>query len=343
MRRRILIAYVILLAGCDSLFNLDHVGKPEDATSLDDGATPVSCETLAPTCGPTSMSPCCESPEVTGGMFYRSYDVSGDGTYPSMAYPATVTTFRLDKYEVTVGRFRQFVIAGMGTQSNPPQIGAGGRMLNGLPNQGGWDAAWNASLTSDMASLVAAVKCDATYQTWTDTTGNNENRPMNCITWYEAMAFCVWDGGYLPTDAQWHYAASGGSEQRAYPWSMPASFLGIDSMRASFWVDATKQCFGDGVSGCAGTDLVPVGSKPAGDGLWLQSDLGGNVSEWMLDWSVSPYPVTNCVDCATLTPSSSRVRRSGSFRLDAPTLRAAWRGAIMPGTRNMEFGVRCAR
>src|SRR4051794_14059158 len=74
-----------------------------------------SCESLAATCGPTGSSPCCESSVVTGGTYARSYDVSGDGSYPDSSYQASVSSFRLDKYTVTVGRFRKFVSARMGT------------------------------------------------------------------------------------------------------------------------------------------------------------------------------------------------------------------------------------
>ena len=313
-----------------------------DAPSLD--APVASCATQAATCGPTGNSLCCESPEVVGGSFYRSHDVGSDNAYTDMSYPATVSSFRLDKYEITVGRFRAFVNAGMGTQQNPPAVGAGARTLNGMVNQGGWDASYTGSLLADRTTLVAALKCNAMFQTWTDTPSGNESRPMNCISWYDAMAFCAWDGGFLPTEAEWNYAAAGGSEQRAYPWSSPPTSVGFDDTRASY------HCFGDGVTACAVTDLVTVGSKPAGDGRWGQSDLIGNVREWILDWYAAPYPTTTCNDCATLTLPSGlllRVLRGGGFvDTDGPNtpLRGAERmGGSTATERNFLFGARCGR
>jgi formylglycine-generating enzyme required for sulfatase activity len=275
---------------------------------------------------------CCESPIVPGGTFDRSYDVASDGRYPDMTHPATVSAFRLDKYEVTVGRFRAFVDAGMGTQTSPPAAGAGAHeKIAGS----GWDESWNASLATNTAALVTAVKCDSTYQTWTDTPAANEHRPMNCITWYEAMAFCAWDGGYLATEAEWNYAATGGDQQRAYPWSSPASSLTLDGSYASY------NCVGDGTTSCAVTDLVAVGTKPLGDGRWGQSDLAGNVWEWTLDWYAT-Y-ASACTDCANLTPASNRVIRGGSFGDNAPVLRAGNRDNVPPARRSADFGVRCAR
>jgi len=318
----------VVLAACG------YPPLPELGAGVSDA---LSCAELPATCGANGNDSCCTSLEVPGGSYDRSYDLAGDGNSGDTMSPATVSNFRLDKYEVTVGRFRAFVNAGMGTQPSPPGAGAGGHAkIAGS----GWDVSWNGSLATDKGALVAAVKCNSAYQTWTDTAGANEHRPMNCMTWYEAMAFCAWDGGYLPTEAEWNYAATGGDQQGAYPWSSPAgSLTPLDSAHASYYDGTT--CVGDGMAGCALTDLVAVGSKPAGDGRWGQSDLAGNVFEWVLDWYAG-Y-VNPCTDCANVTATSSRVARGGSFYDGAAFLRAGNRSSGGPVIRNYNVGVRCAR
>ena len=335
----LLVAWLVASAcgriGFDSLgigdANGDGTGNTVDASPT------LSCAGLESTCGPAGNSPCCGSPIVPGGTFYRSYDVATDGMYTDMTNPATVSDFRLDAYLVTVGRFRQFVDAGMGTQANPPTTGAGARMLNGIANQGGWDPTFNTNLVADTAGLVAAVKCDATVQTWTDTAGGvNEALPMNCITWFEAFAFCAWDRGFMPTEAEWNYASTGGNEQRAYPWSSPPAFLGIDCSYADY--DAGPACVNSPTGG-----VNRVGSEsPKGDGKWGQSDLAGNLWEWTLDWYVSSY-TKPCTDCANLTPATNRGLRGGYFGLDATSQRAALRNYDQPDSRDGSIGVRCAR
>ena len=286
---------------------------------------------LASTCGPDGGESCCRAEAVTGGVFFRSYDQTG--AYPNMGSPAVVSSFVLDTYEVTVGRFRAFVEAGFGTQGSPPASGAGAHPR--LPGSG-WDEAWNTNLALDSAALVAAVKCQSTHQTWTDRPGGNESHAMSCATWYEAMAFCIWDGGYLPTEAEWNYAASGGAEQRVYPWSNPASSMDIDCTYANY--RPGMYCVNEPVGA-----VSQVGRESSrGAGKWQHADLAGNVYEWTLDWYRASYPVP-CDDCANLTLATDRVLRGGSFDLDASSLRAAFRYYLVSSGRDYNVGFRCAR
>jgi formylglycine-generating enzyme required for sulfatase activity len=258
--------------------------------------------------------------------------------YADKAAAAQVSDFRLDTYEVTVERFRAFVNAGMGTSATPPAPGAG---AHARIHGSGWDPAWNANLEINTEGLVAALNCDSTYQTWKDASITDDNQPINCLTWYEAMAFCIWDGGYLPSEAEWNYAASGGSEQRPYPWASDGSTT-VDCSYANYTVDIAHACV-EAVTGATNR----VGSEsPKGDGRWGQADLAGNLFEWNLDWFTDTYPGPPCSDCANLadaTSRTSRVYRGGAFAFTASALRVAVRTGDQPAERSYVVGVRCAR
>ena len=289
------------------------------------GGTPPSCSGLAATCGPSGNDDCCTSLLVPGGTFYRSYD---DVDFTDMSYPATVNDFYLDKYEITVGRFRQFVNAGMGTQLSPPTSGAGS---NSAIAGSGWDSTWDTNLAANTAALTTNLKCLAGYQTWTDTAGSNERMPVNRLDWYTAFALCAWDGGRLPTEAEWNYAASGGNEQRYYPWSSPPTSTTINDSYVVYNCDGSCR-------------PLNVGSKsPTSDGRWGQCDLAGNVWEWTLDW-YDTYQV-QCDNCADITDAaaSGRVVRGGGFNDVASNLRSAYRSDYRPEDDYGSVGARCAR
>ena len=82
---------------------------------------------------------------------------------------------------------------------------------------------------------------------------------MNCIDWYTAYAFCIWDGGRLASEAEWNFAAAGGSEQRYYPWGDAS----LDPTLASY---GCTEGVWDGGSTCPLSFLPAVGSHTAGDG-----------------------------------------------------------------------------
>lgn len=141
----------------------------------------------------------------------------------------------------------------------------------------------------------------------------------------------------MPTEAEWNYASAGGNEQRAYPWSSPPTFLGIDCSYANY--NPGTYC----VNPPTGA-VNRVGSEsPKGDGKWGQSDLAGNVFEWTLDWYASPYPQNPCPDCANLTPATYRVFRGGNADDGATYMRAGYRDRVDATSRVKDVGVRCAR
>ena len=142
----------------------------------------------------------------------------------------------------------------------------------------------------------------------------------------------------MATEAEWEYAAAGGGENRLYPWgSEPAT---VDH--------AVMDCLGDGMPGCAmddRSDILPVGSKPLGNGRWGHSDLGGLMLEWTRDWYAEDWYTTTslgCSDCANLTPSSYFTERGGMWGNPASSMRAADRryASAPAGTNNT---ARCVR
>jgi formylglycine-generating enzyme len=296
-------------------------GGSSGTSSTWDGTAP-SCSGLAATCGPSGTDDCCKSLLVPGGTFYRGYDAVD---FNDKDYPATLADFYLDKYEITVSRFRRFVNAGKGTVADPPAAGDG---AHPLIVGSGWNSIWSSYLPADTDGLKAFMSSCAYYPTWTETADSNETMPMNCMDWYTMFAFCAWDGARLATEAELSYAASGGSEQRYFPWSIPATSTTIDDSYAVY-------C-GEGCS------VAKVGSKsPKGDGKWGHSDLSGNLWEWTLDSFAEPY-ANPCSNCAELV-GYAKVARGGHFGSREPELRTAFRENNDPVFRGDGIGARCAR
>ncbi len=294
----------------------------------------ASCQTSGPglsDCGATGES-CCTSLTVMGGTYDRTYTNAGTGA-TGLADPATVSTFRLDKYLVTVGRFRQFVAAWNGGAGYTPPAGSGKHThLNGgsglNATGGGYEPGWVTTDDIDIAPTDANLACVGSSTTWTSLPGTQETLPINCVNWYEAYAFCIWDGGFLPSEAEWEYAAAGGSQQREYPWG--SADLGGSNQYA---------IYGDYYAANP-TDIAPVGTAASGAGLWGQLDLAGELWEWDLDW-YSAY-VDPCTDCADTTAAPARVIRGGYFSFDSSDLLPPYRYGGAPAYRDLYIGFRCS-
>jgi len=217
-----------------------------------------AAEKVAPSCdgGPGAGNDCqgqscCTRNRVPGGSFLWA-------TAPGAAPERTVvSTFHLDRYEATVGRFKAWARAG----SPLPEEGTVlQRDLEGNPIV--WTA--HARRAAQRGARLAGWR---RYDTWT---AERFTAPKNNLNWYTAAAFCHWDGGRLPTEVEWQYAAVGGDELRRHPWGDASPTL----------EHAVFNCGGDGGGECSLDDLLPVGSKPKGAGRWGHRDLAGSVFEW---------------------------------------------------------------
>lgn len=303
---------------------IDDAGPPLEGT-------PPSCR-AGLVCGADAVS-CCESLRVPAGEFILGLQDPAANT----ASQAQLSEFYLDRFEVTVGRFREFVAAyDEWLGSGNPVVGAG---PHAAIAGAGWQEAWSSALPVNSALLEQGLlQCDnASRSTWAP--GTPEATPMNCVSWYEAFAFCAWDGGRLPTLAEWEYAATGGDERRPYPWGLepaPSTALALFGC----------ELFEDDPASCPLSALSPVGSHALGAGRWGQEDLAGSISEWVLD-ALGAYP-PECTDCVVLpgtgdAPVSVRMLRGGSWLQPADELGIAQREPFLPELRGALLGFRCAR
>lgn len=301
---------------------IPDAGVMEAGTSSPDGR---SCDGLPQNCGPDSTESCCTSVLVPGGSFYRNYTAFTKDT----SQPATMSAIRLDKYPVTIDRYRSFVTA-WNQGWRPPAWSGKHVHLNGgcgLSNsaeanyEGGWHPAWDARVDT------------------TVTNPNSGTYPAHA-NWYAAYAFCIWDGGFLPSDAEWNYAAAGGGEQRHYPWSVPPYSL-ILGIAYAYACDQNPYHSDP----CRAASPL-VGTRPLGNGRWGHADLIGSsvgwigsVAEWTLDAASSraapgDHPddaLGRCLDCSYLPAASPfRLSRGGAVSTEDPS----YTGPV---------GFRCAR
>ena len=150
------------------------------------------------------------------------------------------------------------------------------------------------------------------------------------VSYSDAVAFCEWlsrkegKNYRLPTEAEWEYAARGGSNT-AYPWG---------------------NAIGKGKANCDNSSCgdtfdftAPVGSFAA-NGYGLH-DMNGNVWEWCQDWygDYSSSPASNPKGSASGT---YRVLRGGSWFFFGRHCRSAVRNASDPARRDGNFGFRLA-
>ncbi|MBX3443788.1 MAG: formylglycine-generating enzyme family protein [Planctomyces sp.] len=141
------------------------------------------------------------------------------------------------------------------------------------------------------------------------------DHPVVHVSWEDAVAYCLWAGGELPTEAQWEYAARGGLQGALYPWGNEREPDG--EYRCNYWQGTfpSQRLNLDGHEGACAVKSFP----PNEFGLY---EMSGNVWEWCADlfhdgyYAVSPRrnPPGPAVSHDQREPRIiKRVTRGGSF------------------------------
>ncbi len=103
------------------------------------------------------------------------------------------------------------------------------------------------------------------------------NHPVTHVSWTDAMVYCDWIGGRLPTEAEWEYGARGGLDQARFVWGDELEPDGEHMCNIWQGEFPVRNTLHDGFHGTS-----PVASyRPNGYGLY---DVAGNVWEWCSDW-----------------------------------------------------------
>ncbi|QRM89243.1 SUMF1/EgtB/PvdO family nonheme iron enzyme [Lacinutrix sp. WUR7] len=129
----------------------------------------------------------------------------------------------------------------------------------------------------------------------------NDNYPVVKVSWYDAVNYCKWlteqtgNTYSLPTEAQWEFAARGGTKSKGY------NFSGSFNLNTVGWYKENSE---------SNTNIVAT--KEANElGLY---DMSGNVGEWCLDWHDRDfYSKSPEVNPENTTEAKYRIFRGGHF------------------------------
>lgn len=151
------------------------------------------------------------------------------------------------------------------------------------------------------------------------------NAPVECISWEDAAAFCDSLDMRLPTEAEWEFAARGGTTTRYYCGDDESC---LDSI--AWFADNDE-----------GHKHVVGGKDPNQYGL---HDMLGNVLEWTADCYAQDY------QCAPPRAGAAEplvgphyVTRGGSFGLGSNALRVSRRSYHEKDATWVNIGFRCVR
>lgn len=233
---------------------------------------------------------------ISGG----SYVMGGDSLWGRAdefpRHEVKVSSFYIDKHEVTNAQFRTFVEAtGYVTtaERKPDWEELKKQLPEGTPRPAD-RLLVAASLVFSPPNHPVSLSNSAVWWKWVpgadwrhpegpkSNIEGKDNYPVVQISWDDAKAYADWAGKRLPTEAEWEYAARGGKPNSIYPWGNQP--IGQGELKANTWQghfpnENTKKDKYDRAA-------PAMSFSPNGFGLY---DMAGNVWEWCSDWYRSDY------------------------------------------------------
>ncbi len=231
-----------------------------------------------------------ESP-VTSGMA-----LVPEGPAPTGVGGLPTGAFLIDRHEVTNREFASFM------------ADDGYRIANLWPDSMTVDGVRVAR--ADAISRLTDLTGSPGPRTWSGSVypSGSADHPVTGVSWYEANAFCLWEGRRLATAAQWWRAALGAGEVQ-YPWGDDSETLRV---RANFEATGTKA----------------AEYSPAGVSEFGVFEMAGNAREWLRPEK----------EGAAVAPSVG-----GSWQDPEYTFSIEWRESLPLGFANATTGFRCVR
>ena len=233
---------------------------------------------------------------VEGGSFQMGSAKGNLDEQP--VHKVTLNSFWIGKYEVTNGEFKKFVDA-TGYLTDAEQTDTY-RTQHGIPPRNANNGNWRKYLSGSKLSEA------------------DSNKPVQNVSWNDAVAYCGWlskmtgKNFRLPTEAEWEYAARGGSKSKGY------KYIGGNVLDQVAWYRSNSD------------QKVHAGGLKSPNELGLY-DMAGNVREWCGDF-YGPYYYKESPEENPAGPpaGTNRVMRGGSFANSENFLRATYRNGELP-------------
>jgi len=219
------------------------------------------------------------------------------------AHHRYLCAYRIDRYPVTCGEFRQF-------------INHQGYHTPRWWSSKGWEWRQTHQITQPLY--------------WNDKPGF-ENHPVCGVSYYEAEAYARFVGKRLPTEAEWEKAASWDPQtqhKRTYPWGdefPTGDRANLDNRQAQ---TTPVNAYPAGMSAYGCYDML--------GNVWEWT------SSWFLGYSgFQPYPYPGYSQ--PYFDREHRVLRGGSWTTRPWAMRCSFRNWYYPWVRQILAGFRCAR